>query len=384
MTTPITTSTTDSQMHNNIMAAGLKDRPPMLAMGRYAKWQSRFLRNIDTRSNGDALRKCNLQGPYTPSNVIIPAVPTTDNTPAVHERTTDGESMESYYSRFYKMMNEMIRNNLTVATMQVNVQFLQQLQPEWSRFVKIIKKQHELDTVSYHKLFDILKQYQKEVNEIHAERIANNANLLALVAAAQPHPDPYYQAPKSHKSYATQPKASPQIRSHTTTRHKGKEIAKPITPLFESASDEDNDPEQAQKDKKMQKNFALIAKYFKNLYKPTNNNLRTSSNSTNKNVDTNLRHSVVQQTGIQCFNYKEFGHFPKECMKPKRVKDSMYHKEKMLLKQAKKGVSLQAKQSDWLADTDEEINEQELEAALWQRSRRGFTADLGTDTEPLD
>nr|GEW85244.1 hypothetical protein [Tanacetum cinerariifolium] len=33
----------------------------------------------------------------------------------------DGESMESYYSRFYKMMNEMIRNNLTVATMQVNV-----------------------------------------------------------------------------------------------------------------------------------------------------------------------------------------------------------------------------------------------------------------------
>ncbi|GKD42860.1 integrase, catalytic region, zinc finger, CCHC-type containing protein, partial [Tanacetum coccineum] len=26
---------------------------------------------------------------------------------------------------------------------------------------------------------------------------------------------------------------------------------------------------------------------------------------------------VVQQTGIQCFNYKEFGHFAKECMKPK-------------------------------------------------------------------
>ncbi|GKC06616.1 reverse transcriptase domain-containing protein, partial [Tanacetum coccineum] len=47
----------------------------------------------------------------------------------------DGETIESYYTRFYKMMNEMIRNNLTVATMQVNVQFLQQLQPEWSRFV---------------------------------------------------------------------------------------------------------------------------------------------------------------------------------------------------------------------------------------------------------
>ncbi|GKA58787.1 hypothetical protein Tco_0758100 [Tanacetum coccineum] len=55
--------------------------------------------------------------------------------------------------------------------------------------------------------------------------------------------------------------------------------------------------------------------------------------------------------------------YAKECRKPKRVRDSTYHKEKMLLcKQAEKGVQLQAEQSDWLADTDEEIDEQELEA----------------------
>ncbi|GJY95333.1 hypothetical protein Tco_0511694 [Tanacetum coccineum] len=49
--------------------------------------------------------------------------------------------------------------------------------------------------------------------------------------------------------------------------------------------------------------------------------------------------------------------------KPKRVKDYMYHKEKMLLyKQAEKGVPLQVEQADWLEDTDEEIDEQELEA----------------------
>ncbi|GKD46519.1 hypothetical protein Tco_1271164 [Tanacetum coccineum] len=157
----------------------------------------------------------------------------------------DGESMESYYSRFYKMMNEMIRNNLTVATMQVNVQFLQQLQPEWSRFVTIVKQQHDLDTVSDHKLFNVLKQYQKEVNEIRAERIAKNANLLALVAAASPYPDPYYQALKSHKPYAPTSKQSSSTRSNASTKFKGKEIAKPITPPSESASEEDNDLEQA-------------------------------------------------------------------------------------------------------------------------------------------
>ncbi|GJW21928.1 hypothetical protein Tco_0032550 [Tanacetum coccineum] len=89
MTTPIsiTTSTTDSQMHNNIMAAGSRDRPPMLAMGRYDQWHSRFLRYIDTRPNGHALRKFILEGLYQPTSVTIPAVPATENSPAVLERT---------------------------------------------------------------------------------------------------------------------------------------------------------------------------------------------------------------------------------------------------------------------------------------------------------
>nr|GFA19519.1 hypothetical protein [Tanacetum cinerariifolium] len=187
--------------------------------------------------------------------------------------------------------------------------------------------------------------------------------------------DSYYQTSKSHKSHAPSSKPPIPTRSHTTTRYKGKEIAKPITPPSETASEEDSDPEQAQRDKDMQKNLALIVK--------------TSSNSRNKNVYTTSRYKndnqsgqfrnqrtvnvagarenvcslVVQQSRIHCFNCKEFRHFAKECRKPKRVKDSAYHKEKMLLcKQAEQGVSLQAEQYDWLADTGEEIDEQELEA----------------------
>ncbi|GJX40218.1 hypothetical protein Tco_0255208 [Tanacetum coccineum] len=54
-------------MHNNIMAAGSRDRPPMLATGRYAQWRSRFLRYIDTKTNGDALRKCILEDQMQPT-----------------------------------------------------------------------------------------------------------------------------------------------------------------------------------------------------------------------------------------------------------------------------------------------------------------------------
>ncbi|GKB17307.1 hypothetical protein Tco_0851230 [Tanacetum coccineum] len=53
---------------------------------------------------------------------------------------------------------------------------------------------------------------------------------LALVATEQTLQDPYYQTSKPHKSYAPTSKASLPTRSHATTRYKGKEIAKPITP----------------------------------------------------------------------------------------------------------------------------------------------------------
>ncbi|GKD37609.1 hypothetical protein Tco_1257816 [Tanacetum coccineum] len=79
------------------------------------------------------------------------------------------------------MMNQMVRKQLEVATMQVNVQFLQQLQPEWLRFMTIVKQTIDLDKESYHKLFNILKHYQTDFNEICAEKIAKNANPLALV-----------------------------------------------------------------------------------------------------------------------------------------------------------------------------------------------------------
>nr|GEX17309.1 hypothetical protein [Tanacetum cinerariifolium] len=246
-------------MHNNIMVVGAKGRPSMLATVIYAQWQSRFLRYIDTRPNGDALRKCILEGPYKLITVTILAVPATDDTPAVPVRTTVKTllTMSPENKAHYESEKEAIHLLLigirdeiystvdackTAHEMWIAIERLQQ---ERLRFVTIVKQQHDLDTVSYHKLFDILKQYQKEVNEICVERIAKNANPLALVAAASPYPDPYYQEPKSHKPYSPTSKQSSSTRSNASTKFKGKEIAKPITTPSESASEEDSDSEQA-------------------------------------------------------------------------------------------------------------------------------------------
>nr|GEX85956.1 hypothetical protein [Tanacetum cinerariifolium] len=180
-------------------------------------------------------------------------------------------------------------------------------------------------------MWEATERLQQE-SELRAERLARNANPLALVATAQANQDPYYQTSKSHKSYAPSSKPSIPTRSHTTTRYKGKEITKSITPPSESASKDNNNPKKAQRDKDMQKNLALIAK------------------------------------------------------KPKRVKESAYHKEKMLLcKQVEKGVPLQAAQYDWLADTNEEIDEHELEAhySYMETIQEVPTANSGTNSETL-
>nr|GEW66519.1 hypothetical protein [Tanacetum cinerariifolium] len=106
--------------------------------------------------------------------------------------------------------------------------------------------------------------------------------------------------------------------------------------------------------KEIDKLMDLISLAFKKIYKPTNNNLQTSSNTSRANQDNSPRinrsagyenqrignvvgaretigSTVVQKFGIQCYNCKEFGHVARECQKLKRVKDVAYHREKMLL-----------------------------------------------------
>ncbi|GKC14886.1 hypothetical protein Tco_1011668 [Tanacetum coccineum] len=165
------TPSNNSQMHNDIMAAGSKEHPPMLAPELVTPEVPVEATIIHMILNG--IR----DNMYSTVDACLTAQEMCKFT------SRDEESIESYYTRFYRMMIEMVRNKLKVDTMQVNVQFLQQLQPEWSRFVTIVKQQNDLDTISFHKLFDILKQHQNGLNEIRIERIARNANHFALFAA---------------------------------------------------------------------------------------------------------------------------------------------------------------------------------------------------------
>ncbi|GJS18711.1 hypothetical protein Tco_0413183 [Tanacetum coccineum] len=175
------------------------------------------------------------------------------------------------------------------------------LESYYSRSVTLVKQSQELKTVSYHKLYDILKQHRNEVNQIRAERLARTTNPLALVAQQQP---AYH--PNHHTQYSS-------TRSQQATRNRGKTIVNSSTPIYDQKPPMVTKDDEMSKEKEIDKLMALIS--------------------------------------LSIWPYS------RECQKPKRVKDAAYHKEKMLLcKQEEAGVQLNAEQADWKDDTDDESN----------------------------
>nr|GEW75272.1 ribonuclease H-like domain-containing protein [Tanacetum cinerariifolium] len=382
---------TSNALHNAIMEAGGKDRPPMLAPGNYVQWKSIIKRYIETKPNYELIYYC-LQNPpyeYTWNDKIVP----------VAEGST--ETTIKRYMENYKNVSQDIRDQLNaeVEAVQIiltgidndiystvdacsnacemlkaierlkqgesiNVQDLEtnlywkfgkftsrdvltQLQPEWQRFVTLVKQSQELKTVSYHKLYDILKQHQNEVNEIRAERLARTANPLALVAQQQ---SVYH--PQNHPTHYTQNSSTKSQQA--VTRNRGKAIVNSPPPIYDQEASVVAEDDEMLKDKEIDKLMALISLSFKKIYKPTNNNLQTSSNTSRAKQDNsprinrgtgyynqrigniagareNVGTPVVQQSRIQCYNCKEYGHVARECQKLKWAKDAAYHKENMLL-----------------------------------------------------
>ncbi|GKD94023.1 hypothetical protein Tco_1373860, partial [Tanacetum coccineum] len=139
-----------------------------------------------------------------------------------------------------------------VTNHQVNVQFLLQLQPEWQRFVTLIKQSQELKTVSYHKLYDILKQHQNEVNEIRA-----TANPLALVAQQQP-----VYHPQNHPTQNTQYSST---RMQQSTKNRGKAIVTSSAPTYDPEPAMVTEDDEMLKEKEIDKLMALISLSFKKI-----------------------------------------------------------------------------------------------------------------------
>ncbi|GKF14012.1 hypothetical protein Tco_0055474, partial [Tanacetum coccineum] len=67
------------------------------------------------------------------------------------------------------------------------------------------------------------------------------------------------------------------------TRNRGKTIVNSSTPTYDQEPEMVAEDDALSKEKEIDKLMALISLPFKKIYKPTNNNLRTSSNTSRAN-----------------------------------------------------------------------------------------------------
>nr|GEZ90390.1 hypothetical protein [Tanacetum cinerariifolium] len=94
--------------------------------------------------------------------------------------------------------------------------------------------------------------------------------------------------------------------------------------------------EETSKDKEIDKLMALISLSFKKIDKPTNNNLRTSSNTSRANQDNSPR--INRGTGYE----------------NQRIGNVAGARENVGSSVEEAGIQLNAEQADWRDDTDDD------------------------------
>nr|GEY46514.1 retrovirus-related Pol polyprotein from transposon TNT 1-94 [Tanacetum cinerariifolium] len=276
------------------------------------------------------------------------------------------ESIESYYHRFLKLMNDLKRNKHFPKKISSNLKFLNNLQPEWSRHVTIVHQTKDLHTVDYTQLYDFLKYNQKEVDELKAERLAKIQDPLALMANSNnPYafPAPHQDQPSFNQNYMQQPMPN------------SDDVTDPITVMNMA--------------------LTLMAKAFKlNYSTPTNNNQRISSNTRNRqiaqpgnlngyNAVENVRNQVAQNPRVQ-----NVGNENRLIGVPGNANQNGNGNlvtQLLIAQKEEAGIQLQAEEFDLMAaaaDIDE-IEEVNANCILMANLQQASTSGTQTDKAPV-
>nr|GFA51312.1 hypothetical protein [Tanacetum cinerariifolium] len=204
---------------------GSESRPPMLNKENYVPWSSRLIWYAKSRPDGKLIHNSNLNGPYVRRMIAEPSNGKRDVNvnETFHEQTDDElferelkqieaddqaiqtillglpediyaavdscETTQEIWLRVQQMMKrydigiqeKKAKNKHFPEKIASNMKFLNNLQPEWSRYVTIVHQTKDLHTADYTQMYDFLKYNQKEVDELKAERLTKIQDPLALM-----------------------------------------------------------------------------------------------------------------------------------------------------------------------------------------------------------
>nr|GEX87999.1 hypothetical protein [Tanacetum cinerariifolium] len=221
-----------------------------------------------------------------------------------------GESIHDYYVWFTKLINDMRNIKMTMSRMQLNSKFVNNMLPEWGRFVTSVKLSRGLRDSNYDQLYAYLKQHETHVkeNKMMLERFSQNTlDPLALMSNVS---NPQRYSPSSSTSSSTQGRQN---------RGQG------MNPRGGGATG----------------------------YRGGQNRVGNANSG--------------QARPVKCYNCNGAGHIARNYTQPKRPQNSEYYKDKMLLIQAQEnGVALDVEQLLFLAvgqdnAFDDDVDEQPVQ-----------------------
>ncbi|GKF24215.1 hypothetical protein Tco_0076537, partial [Tanacetum coccineum] len=94
----------------------------------------------------------------------------------------EGESLDFVYEWLMTLVNIMDCNNVLPIIVAINTKFLNCLQPEWSKYVTMVRHNQTDKVVSYDVLYDLLVQFEPHVLASRAKKAVKNHDPLALIA----------------------------------------------------------------------------------------------------------------------------------------------------------------------------------------------------------
>ncbi|GKB32621.1 integrase, catalytic region, zinc finger, CCHC-type containing protein [Tanacetum coccineum] len=138
-----------------------------------------------------------------------------------------GENINEYCVRFHKLVNDIRNIRMTMPNIQLNSKFVNNMSPEWDRFVTAVKLNKGVKETNHEQLYAYLKQHEKHVaqDQIIIEKITPTTNdQLAFVSSVQlyaqsSHVQSYQYPPSSTPLQVNLPQTNNQLQTSSNTRN---------------------------------------------------------------------------------------------------------------------------------------------------------------------